>query len=78
MVADRRILTESESEFEAESVSYLVCTRLGIKTKSESYLSWYITNNEYLPKISLECVMKAAGLIENMGIKRLKPRKDDE
>jgi hypothetical protein len=29
------------------------------------------------PDISLECVMKAAGIIESMGKQRLKPRKKD-
>jgi hypothetical protein len=35
-------------------------------------------DNEHVPRISLECVMKAAGIIERMGEKRLKPRKDTD
>jgi len=31
--------------------------------------------NKHVPNISLECVMKTAGLIESMGKGRLKPRK---
>ena len=69
-------LSRAEAEFEAESVTYLVCARLGIQNPSAAYLSGYVKTNEKLPKISLECVMKAAGLIENMGKIRLKPRKD--
>ena len=69
-------LSHSAVEFEAESVSYLVCARLGIQTESEKYLSGYAKNNEHVPKISLECVMKAAGLIESMGQKRQKPREE--
>ena len=69
-------LSKNAVEFEAESVSYLVCSRHGIHTESEKYLSGYIEKNDHVPKISLECVMKAAGIIENMGKKRLKPRKD--
>jgi hypothetical protein len=63
-------------EFEAESVAYLICSRIRIQNPSASYLSNYVKKNENVPKISLECVMKAAGLIENMGKRRLKPRKD--
>ena len=66
----------AEAEFEAESVTYLVCARLDIENPSAAYLSGFVKTNEKLPKISLECVMKAAGLIENMGKIRLKPRKD--
>jgi hypothetical protein len=41
-------------------------------------LSGYVDKNEETPAISLECVMKAAGLIEQMGCERLKPRKEKE
>ena len=69
-------LSHTAVEFEAESVAYLVCARLSIENPSAAYLSNFAKTNEKLPKISLECVMKAAGLIENMGKLRLKPRKD--
>lgn len=72
---DRQDLGQSAKEFEAESVSYLVCKRLGIKTTSEQYLSGYFDRNEQIPLISLDRVMAAAGLIEDMGRRRLKPRK---
>ena len=73
---DRFGLSHAAVELEAESVTYLVCTRLNIKNPSAAYLSGFVKKNVKLPKISLECVMKAAGLIENMGKARLKPRKD--
>ena len=74
---DRRGLSLAVRELEAESVSYLVCNRLGIKTPAEEYLSGYIKKKEKLPtSISLDCLMKSAGLIEQMGYKRLKVRKD--
>ena len=73
---DRKGLSHQVVEFEAESVSYLVCARLDIKTPAEKYLSGYVSENNKVPKISLECVMKAAGLIERMGRKRLKKRKE--
>ena len=74
---DRRGLSRETAEFEAESVSYLVCARLNIETSSEEYLAGYVTVHSKVPKISLECVMKAAGLIEKMGKKGLKKRKGE-
>jgi hypothetical protein len=73
---DRQGLSKSAVEFEAETVAYLACSRIGISTSSEAYLSSYIGEHENIPGISLECLMKAAGVIESMGRKRLKPRKD--
>ena len=75
---DRQNLSHAVREFEAESVSYLVCRRLGIDTPAESYLSIYGKQQIEMPQISLECVMKAAGLIEQMGRERLKPRKAED
>jgi hypothetical protein len=75
---DRRGLPHQIREFEAESICYLVCQRLGIDNPSYEYLSGYIGKNEETPAISVECVMKAAGLIEQMGRERLKPRKEKE
>ncbi|MEX2375764.1 MAG: ImmA/IrrE family metallo-endopeptidase [Dehalococcoidia bacterium] len=71
---DRRFVDGDVEEFEAESVSYLVCRRLGIETRSEAYLSGYVQRHPEPPQISLECVLKAAGLIEQMGRERLPPR----
>jgi hypothetical protein len=72
---DRRGLAHAAREFEAESVTYLICSRLGIDNPSDVYLSGYTQLNKEIPPISVECVMKAAGLIEQMGRERLKPRK---
>ena len=71
---DRRGLDLAAREFEAESVCFLVCSRLGIENPSEEYLSGYLKANAEIPKISLDCVMKAAGLIEQMGREKLKAR----
>lgn len=73
---DRRGLPHEIREFEAESVSYLVCSRLGIDTPSATYLAGYCDSNQETPPISLDCVMKAAGLIESMGRERLPARKE--
>lgn len=72
---DRRGLPLSIREFEAESVAYLVCRRLGLDTSSEEYLEGYTRGFEEVPPISLECIMRAARLIEAMGDQVMKPRK---
>lgn len=72
---DRRNLGATVNEFEAESVCYLVCARLGLDNPSEQYLAAYIDRSAETPAISLDCVMKAAGLIEEMGRIRLGFRK---
>lgn len=73
---DRRGLARDVREFEAESVCYLLCMRLGIDNPSDEYLAGYLREHDETPPISLECVMKAAGLIEQMGRERLKPRQE--
>lgn len=62
-------------EIEAESVAHLVCGRLDIRTSSAKYLSAHVRDDTPLPDISLECIMKVAGQIEQMGRKRLPLRK---
>ncbi len=64
----------SVREFEAESICYLVCTRLGIDNPSDKYLADYLGAHAEAPHISLDCVMKAAGLIEQMGREHIKVR----
>lgn len=73
---DRRGMKREIREFEAESVTYLICERLGIDNLSDTYLSGYLNANQEIPDISIECVMKASGLLEQMGRERLKPRKE--
>jgi len=77
---DRAGLSEQEMEFEAESISFLVCGRLGIEGPSAEYLAGYLRGDhaQEVPNISLERVMKAAGLIEQMGSALLKPRKEEK
>jgi hypothetical protein len=62
---DRALIRELECE--AESISYLVCTRLGIETPSAEYLAGYLGEGGKMPPISLETVIKMAGLIQRMG-----------
>jgi hypothetical protein len=75
---DRRGKAECIREIEAESVTFLACSRRGIIPPSASYLSDYILGNGELPDISIECILKATGLIENMGKDRMKLRKEKE
>mgnify|MGYP005841883133 CR=1 FL=1 len=73
-------LNDVTQEFEAESVAYLVCSRSNIDNPSEQYLSGYVEVEKEVdvPPISLECVMKAAGLIETMSQQRMKPREQSK
>lgn len=71
---DRRGCKHAVEEFEAESVAFLVCQRSGINSLSENYLSGYLGRNGKVPSMSLDCVLKSAGLIESMTKGRLKPR----
>jgi hypothetical protein len=75
---DRQGLHPIIREFEAESVCFLACRRLGIDNPSDEYLSGYVKENKEVPPISLEAVMTASGLVERMGRERLKPRKEDK
>lgn len=75
MVAGSKGLGKAEREFEAVSVCYLVCLRLGIENPSAEYLHGYLKTNAELPPISLERVLVATGLIEQMGQRRLASRK---
>jgi len=49
---DRQNLDHVTEEFEAESVSFLVCQRHGIQTTSPKYLSQYADNHPDIPAIS--------------------------
>ena len=72
---DRLGLSGETEEFEAESVSYLVCKRKGLDTTAAKYLSDFFDRYGEVPPISVECIMKAAGLIERMGKDSMTPRK---
>jgi len=71
-----RIKNRRDREFEAESVAWLVCERMGIYNPSEKYLAGYSGKNATLPDISLDCILSSAGKIEDMIHKNIKPIKD--
>jgi hypothetical protein len=62
----RNHLNLSEAEFEAETIAWLICERLGVKNPSEKYLALYIESNDEIPSISLEHVLKATNTIESL------------
>ena len=66
----QRKLSRTTQELEAESVSFLVCKRLGLETRSAEYISGYIKNDQDILNFSYEVVIKIADKIE--GILKLK------
>ena len=69
----RRVLKENSKEFEAESTAWLVCSRLGIDSRSVEYLSGYKDDDE-IPPVSFESIFRAANQVENMLKQRLNYR----
>lgn len=63
-IPNRRPLTHSEVEIEAESTAYLVCERNGVTSKSEAYLSGFVDSRIHVDRIDLYQIMRAAGQIE--------------
>jgi len=75
-IPKRTGLSKEEVEFEAETVCWLVCQRLGIESVSVRYLSGYLMSNEFIPDVSVDAILKAAGAVETMLNGEIKPRKD--
>ena len=61
-----RSCSTTEKEFEAETVSFLVCKRLGIKSHAVEYLADYFAENNLIPEISAELVFHAVDIIQDM------------
>lgn len=61
-----RRLDHTTEEFEAEIVSFIVCSHLGIETPSANYLSGYYQRNKTIPNISIETVFTACNHILRM------------
>ncbi|MCH4156631.1 MAG: ImmA/IrrE family metallo-endopeptidase [Muribaculaceae bacterium] len=53
-------------EFEAETVSYLVCTRLGMQTTAERYIASFIDDDGNIPEINISAVALAVNEVEQM------------
>jgi hypothetical protein len=74
--SNRRGLSKNQREFEAESVCWLVCERLGLENPSAKYLSGYLDNNENIPSISIDNVLKSVSMIEKVLKETKAPRKE--
>jgi IrrE N-terminal-like domain len=62
----RRSLSHEEKELEAESAAYIVCTRNGVDSRSQTYLRDYVKNSQYTENLDIYQVMRAAGKIETL------------
>ena len=62
----REKLSLSAEELEAETVKFLISTKLGLIPNSEKYIAGYIKNIDDLLSFSYETVIKVADKIENM------------
>ncbi|PIE22907.1 MAG: hypothetical protein CSA62_10035 [Planctomycetota bacterium] len=71
----RQGLTTTEAQFESESVAYIVCTRLGLENKPDSYLSGFLKEAGDIPDVSVDRIMASASLIMSMCTKQLPPRR---
>ena len=56
-------LTTGQRELEAEAVSWLVCRRLGLETRSAEYLAGYVDKDD-LGRISTFAITAAAHRVE--------------
>jgi predicted metallopeptidase len=65
-----RKLSNSAEELEAETISYLICKKLGLSTKSEEYLADYINSDKDLREFSYETVIRVSDRIEELFLKR--------
>ncbi|KPP95113.1 MAG: phage protein of unknown function DUF955 [Bacteroidetes bacterium HLUCCA01] len=65
----QRILSKSAAELEAETVSYLICKKIGIEAQSAEYIAGYIKSENDLIQFSYEMVIKIADKIEKLFIK---------
>jgi hypothetical protein len=66
------------AEIEAESASYIVCARAGLRTRAAEYLSAFVEDSEELDAISLDLISRVAARIEDMGRRLLPPRSPAE
>lgn len=62
----RKGLGIEQREFEAESVSFLVCRRMKLETPAADYLSGYMKEYSQIPEISFDVVLKSVQRIEAM------------
>lgn len=56
----------AQMELEAESVAYVVCARIGVQSRSEAYLSKYVSEKTTLDELDVYQVMRATGQVESL------------
>ena len=62
-----RDISQVAMEFEAETVSWLVCRRLGVDNPSYKYLAHYFSTNKTIPdEVSIDEILKATRLAEQV------------
>lgn len=62
-----RNLPHAVKEFEAESVSWLICERMNVGNPSEKYLAWYLGENSEIPDgVSVERIFFALNKVWNL------------
>ena len=66
MVPRRPRLSHAQREIEAESVAFLVCHRNGVRPKSQTYLSWFVSSDTSVDAVDVYQVMRAAGRVESV------------
>lgn len=65
-VPRRPRLSHAQQEIEAESVAYLVCHRNGVRPKSQTYLSGFVSSDTSVDAVDVYQVMRAAGRVESV------------
>jgi hypothetical protein len=63
-IPDRRGSSHEQRELEAESVSYLVCSRHGVDTRSKSYLANYVEEHMTVDHLEIYQITHATGKVE--------------
>lgn len=66
ILVKRNKLTRTAEELEAETVSYLICRKIGLESRAAEYIAGYITSDEDLKQFSHEIVIKTADKIESL------------
>lgn len=65
-IPSRPPLTHTCRELEAESVAYIVCERNGVTSKSQYYLSNFVSTNMTADDLDIYQIMRAAGQVEEL------------
>lgn len=65
-VKDRHERSAEMIEIEAESVSHIVCSRAGVESRSEPYLSVFVDNNAETDSLDVYAILVAAGAVETL------------